>query len=155
MSMNLENKGGFREDWGIERDALRSALETIREGTRHSFDIEASNTQAREGARLAFTVADHALTRGGLYDVELKPRERTEPPWVTWAKRMKDSPKEWERLHRVERAARATRSDFRTPKRDHTASEMCNVIDAVELERIQEFQGSRKESVAREAMVKP
>lgn len=79
--------------------------------------------------------------RSELYDVVLTPRERTEAPWATWAKRMKDSPKEWERLHRIELAARHARARYRQPDRDHAVGAMCSAIDAVELERIQEFQG--------------
>lgn len=78
--------------------------------------------------------------RDDLYDVQFTPGSRPHPA-VVWAERMKDSPKEWERLHRIEMAARAARSDFRTPKRDHTMSALCRVIDAVELERIKEWEG--------------
>lgn len=53
---------------------------------------------------------------------------------------MKDSPKEWERLHRIEVAARNLGSSFREPNRDRVANTMCNVLSAVELERVQEFQ---------------
>lgn len=78
--------------------------------------------------------------RDDLSDVDLRVAPLTEHPGVTWAKRMKDSPKEWDRLHRIELAARALRAHYREPDRDMKASEMCRVIDAVELERVQEFQ---------------
>lgn len=116
------------EKWAAEQHALASDNDIpvpLMEKPAHVVELEKNNPK-----------------RDDLYDVELKaPPGAFVHPGILWAQRMKDSPKEWERLHRIELAARHTRARYRQRDRDQAASEMCRVIDAVELERIQEFQG--------------
>lgn len=80
--------------------------------------------------------------RDDLYDIEIKaPPGPYVHPGILWAQRMKESPKEWDRLHRIEKAAMHARARYRQPDRDQAVSAMCRELDAVGLERIQEFQG--------------